>query len=410
VCCGKSHAPLAEYDAAWRVSKTEANYSDPIPRLWDWWAGPRWAVYRARCPDCGSWPVPNHHAGFQASKLYSPWPKDKPSDIATKWIAAQANEDLLQVWHNTQLGMPYRRRAGIEVEPDVLLARREVYAADVPDGVAVITIGMDSQGDRIELEVVGWGYDEESWSLGYEVFDGDQESTKFWEPVREYLTRRWLRADGVPFVAMAAAVDSGGNHTQAVYNFCRENAGLLQGGVHAIKGASERSGQRSPVWPPIRKARKGKSGGFRPVMIGTNAAKDSISSRLLITEPGPGYMHFPAWWDRSRFDQLTAERLIPKNVGGWMFRVWQPRPGRSNEALDCRVYSYAALSALQHRGMKLNAFAETVGASRSNPLVLLGTPEAERIDELRKRRASVPVVPAWMVPARRRVISRGNRL
>jgi phage terminase large subunit GpA-like protein len=419
VCCGKSHSPLAEYDAAWRANATAVGtgpaevvtprettglqkspaQSNQVTQIWDWWEGPRWAVYRARCPECGSWPVPNHHAGFQASKLYSPWPKDRPSDIATKWIAAQANEDLLQVWWNTQLGLPYRRKAGIEVEPDVLLARREVYRADVPDGVAVITIGIDSQGDRIELEVVGWGYDEESWSLAYEVFDGDQESPKFWEPVRDYLTRRWLRADGVPFVAMAASIDSGGHHTQAVYNFCRDNAGLLQGGVHAIKGASERSGQRSPVWPPLRKARKARTGGFRPVMIGTNAAKDSISSRLLIAEPGPGYMHFPAWWDRSRFDQLTAERLIPKRVGGWMFRVWQPRPGRSNEALDCRVYAYAALCALMHRGMKLNAFADQAGASRNNPLVLLGTTEAERIDEDRRRAAPVPVTPPWMIQA-----------
>jgi phage terminase large subunit GpA-like protein len=411
-CCGKSHSPLAEYDAAWRAELPGEKIASlfALSQLWDWWAGPRWAVYRARCPECGCWPVANHHAGFQASKLYSPWPKDRPVDIATKWIAAQANEDLLQVWWNTQLGLPYRRKAGVEVEPDLLLARREVYKADVPDGVAVITVGIDSQGDRIELEIVGWGYDEESWSLAYEVFDGDQENPKFWQPVRDYLTRRWLRADGVPFVALAACIDSGGHHTQAVYNFCRDNAGLLQGGVHAIKGASERSGQRSPVWPPLRKARKGKTGGFRPVMIGTNAAKDSISSRLAIAEPGPGYMHFPAWWDRTRFDQLTAERLIPKRVGGWMFRVWQPRPGRSNEALDCRVYAYAALCALVHRGLKLNIVAATVGATRTNPLVLIGTAEAERIDADRRRSAPVPIVPAWMAPVRRRVRSRGIRL
>lgn len=411
-CCGKAHSPLADYDASWRAGSNGEKPasllvrnridSESISTLWDWWAGPRWAVYRARCPECGSWPVPNRHAGFQASKLYSPWPKDRPSDIAAKWIAAQANEDLLQVWWNTQLGLPYRRKAGIEVEPDVLLARREVYPADIPDGVAVLTIGIDSQGDRIELEAVGWGYDEESWSIAYEVFDGDQETPAFWEPVREYLTRRWLRADGVPFVAMAACIDSGGHHTQAVYNFCRANSGLLQGGVHAIKGASERSGQRSPVWPPIRKARKSKGDGFRPVIIGTNAAKDSISARLLINEPGPGYMHFPAYWDRARFDQLTAERLIPKRVGGWVFRVWQPRVGRSNEALDCRVYAYVALCALMHRGMKLNAFADQVGATRNNPLVLLGTPEAERIDDIRRRSAPVPVTPPWMMPRPRR--------
>lgn len=406
-CCGKHQQPLAAYDTAWRGGAAE-----PVDEIWEWWAGPRWAVYRVRCSSCGRRAVDNQHAGFQAGKLYSPWLKDRPADIAKKWIAAQGNEDALQVWWNTQAGLPYRRKAGVHVETDTLMARREVYAAEVPDGVAVITVGGDSQGDRSELEVVGWGRDEESWSLAYEVFDGDQETPKFWEQIREFLTRRWLRADGVPFTASSACFDSGGNHTQAVYRFCRENASLLPGGVHAIKGVSERTGQRSPVWPPLRKARRFKSASFRPVMIGTNAAKDSISARLLIDEPGAGYMHFPAWWDKVRFDQLTAERLVPKRIGGWLSRIWQPLPNRSNEALDCRVYAYAALCGLQHRGWKLNAIADQVGAGRRTPIVLLGSPEADRMIEMREQARPVPVIPPWMAARtpQRRVRSSGIRL
>lgn len=371
-CCGTRHSPLDDYDAAWRAG-------GGVDDLWDWWVGDRWAVYRAKCRICGTWKVSNHHAGFQAGKLYSPWQKDRPADQADKWLAAKGDEDLLKVWWNTQQGVVYRRRAGKEIDPSALMARREVYPAEVPGGVAVITIGADTQGDRVELEVVGWGRDEESWSIAYEVIEGDPERPEFWARVRDFITRRWLKADGTPFVAGAACFDSGGNHTQAVYQFCRANAGLLRGGVHAIKGGSERSGTRSPVWPPSRAAKRLRTDSFRPIIVGTNAAKDTISARLIISEPGPGFMHFPATWDKVRFDQLTAERLTMKRVGGHTYRVWQPRPDRTNEALDCRVYAYAALCSLFHRGLRLNAMADELKADRVSPVILAGTPEADRV-------------------------------
>lgn len=402
LCCGARHSPLDAYDVAWRADGA----TDPVAAVWDWWAGDRWAVYRAKCPTCGRRAVSNTHAGFQAGKLYSPWQKDRPADQAEKWLAAKGNEDLTKVWWNTQQGQVYRRRAGKEIDPGALLERREVYPAEVPGGVAVITIGADTQDNRVELEVVGWGRDEESWSLGYEVFEGDPEKPEFWAPIREYLTRKWIRADGSAFTASTACFDSGGHHTQAVYQFCKANAVLLRGGVHAIKGESERSGTRSPVWPPARKAKRQKTDSQRPVIIGTNAAKDTISARLTISAPGPGYMHFPATWDRVRFDQLTAERLTMKRIAGRQFRVWQARNDRTNEALDCRVYAYAGLCGLMHRGLKLNATADDVGADRRTAVILASSPEADR---MRANLAAVPIVPKIQpaVAARSRVRSRG---
>ncbi|CAK0752943.1 hypothetical protein CCP2SC5_1960001 [Azospirillaceae bacterium] len=37
------------------------------------------------------------------------------------------------------------------------MARRERWGLSLPVGVAVLTAGVDVQGDRIELQVVGWG-------------------------------------------------------------------------------------------------------------------------------------------------------------------------------------------------------------------------------------------------------------
>lgn len=357
-CCGEWQTPLDHYDAAWRAGSDEAH-----DVVWDWWASNRWAVYRARCRHCGQWAVPNTHAGFQASKLYSPWARDRPAAIARKWVAAQGFEDRLQPWWNTQMALPYKRNTGKTMSPDTLLDRREVWAAEVPDGVGVITIGVDVQDYRVELETVGWGRDEESWSIAYEVIDGEFHDPKVQAALDRLIQRQWLRADGRPFVATATCIDSGGHHTEAVYAFAKARLGQR---VWAIKGESARGGQRNPVWPTKRPTSRTKKS-FRPVILGVNAAKDAIRSYLGRDKPGPGYMHFTVDRDVNYFAQLTSEQIEIKAVSGQKYRVWVLPAGRANEALDCRVYAYAALHGLMHFGMGLNREADKAGAVATIP-------------------------------------------
>ncbi|MCU4119311.1 phage terminase large subunit family protein [Variovorax sp. N23] len=347
--CGARHSPLDEYEAAWRDGQ------DAVEKVWDWWESGRHAVYRAKCPDCGAWAVDNEHAGFQASKLFSPWQKDKPSDIATKWIAAKGDPDKEQAWWNTQMGLPHRPHAGKELRMEALLARCELWPNEIPTGVGVATAGIDVQDYRVEIEVVGWGRNEESWSIDYEVIDGEFSDPKTQAALDRYLRKIWRGDNGRAFEVMAACIDSGGHHTQAVYEFCKARIGRR---VWAIKGESARNGQRSPVWPTKRPSSRNKAT-YRPVILGVNAAKDTIRARLLLDAPGSGafpagYMHFPADRDMNYFMQLTAERSIVKSVAGSRYRVWEQIPGRANEALDCRVYAYGALCGLLHFGLKLN--------------------------------------------------------
>src|SRR5260364_416091 len=56
----------------------------------------------------------------------------------------------------------------------------------------------------------------------------------------------------------------------------------------------------------------------------------------------------------------TARGALGAQGGGRRFRVWELRPGRANEALDCRVYAYAALCGLLHLGLKLNRRADEI--------------------------------------------------
>lgn len=331
------------------------NGQDPrVTRNWDFDLSRK--VGYACCVTCGQRAVPNTHAGFTASKLYSPhinMPK-----LAAKWIEAEQDIESKQAFYNTQLAMPYKTDATKEINAKSLSSRNENWIA-VPNEVLVITCGVDVQsgGDgsvgRLECEVVGWGIGEESWSLGYHTFTGDPAKPGIWNELDELLLSTLEREDGRKMRILGTCIDSGGHNTEDVYKFCLGRVGR---NIWAIKGASDRLGQWLPVWPASgmrSKRRRRKAGGsrlagerYRPVIIGVNAAKEAIRQRLMIKEHGPGYCHFPAGRPAGYFDQLTAERLVTERKGGFMLRRWELASHRANEALDVRVYAYAALQGL----------------------------------------------------------------
>ncbi|WP_407208232.1 terminase gpA endonuclease subunit, partial [Citrobacter freundii] len=143
------------------------------------------------------------------------------------------------------------------------------------------------------------------------------------------------------------------------------------------KGESAVGGKRSPVWPNKRTSARTRRT-FRPIIIGVNAAKDSIRSRLHIENSGPGYMHFSVDRDLVYFSQLTAERLVIKESGGQRYSTWELPKGKANEALDCRVYAYAALCGLFHMGLKLNTRASIIEAEPSRVLLEPSTQPVEK--------------------------------
>lgn len=79
--------------------------------------------------------------------------------------------------------------------------------------------------------------------------------------------------------------------------------------------------------------------------MGVDAAKDIIYKRLKIEETGPGYCHFPMY-EPEYFEQLASEKIVFTYSKGFPTRKFVSTRAR-NEALDCRVYAYAAYVGLQ---------------------------------------------------------------
>ena len=294
---------------------------------------------RVRAIKKGEWRADkpfNGKAGFHLNEFYSPW--RKLSDIVQDFIDAKDDPEKLKTWVNTCLGETWED-AGETLEASDLEKRTEDYTKIPKDGL-ILTAGVDTQDDRLEVEITAWGKGEESWLIDYIRIYGDPDQPEVWQQLDDILASDYLHESGARLNISAMCIDSGGHKTQAVYEYGRKR--YLQK-VYIIKGVG---GENIPIVGAQSKVKCGKSKKTVKLFpVGVDQAKGTIYGRLRISTFGSGYMHFPRKCDSEYFDSLTAEKLQTKFSKGFAKRVWTKIRAR-NEALDCRVYSYAALKIL----------------------------------------------------------------
>lgn len=267
--------------------------------------------------------------GFHINELYSPWVRF--SEIVASFLEAKPMPETLQVWVNTALGETWEEDSE-KFEPDDLQARAEPYERP-PDAVLYLTCQVDVQDDRLEALVDGWGLGYESWTIEHRVFFGDPALSEIWKRLDEFLLRTWEREDGTKLRISCVVIDSGGHFTDEVYKFCRPRYGRR---VYAIKGVG---GVGRPIVSRPTKSNRQHCPVFS---IGVDTAKDLLFSRMGISRPGPGYLHFHEKLDEEFFSQLTAEERREKYVQGHKTHYYYQRRAR-NEALDLKVYGLAAI-------------------------------------------------------------------
>lgn len=309
------------------------------------------------CPECGcissenemksqeaKWIAQNPDAyqngvrSFWINAFISPWMKWEK--IVLRFLQAEDDPQKLQVVYNTLFGETWQDEEEAEGEEE-LLERREVYEAELPDGVLCLTCGVDTQANRLEYEVVGYGREEESWGIKKGVIPGKPDEDSTWEMLDEIIDKTWTFKNGKGLKISLTFVDSGGLYTQDVYMQCRKRKNKR---VFAIKGANKAD---TPFINPPKQTKiivQEKFVGMTWLYyIGVDSGKEKIMSNLHVKEAGKRYCHFPVnedrGYDEEYFTQLLSERVVYKN-NKW---VWEKVPGRRrNEALDCRNYANAA--------------------------------------------------------------------
>ena len=285
--------------------------------------------------------------GFWLDGLNSLFPPkrgfdSKPHQWATEFLQAKhGGPDSLKVWTNTFRALCWEELAE-SVEWELVQERAETYEVHpLPERVLLLTLAADVQGDRIELEWVGWGDDFESWGLGYKVLQGDTKRPEVWEKFASEIMKEWRHPVYGPMKMARGFVDEG-FLTEQVRKFCLS---FLSRGIdlYPCKGIP-RSGVTEPELVS-RNARRKQSGTLAPTYnIGGTRAKRYVYGYLLQPTPGPKTMHFPEGngYDDVYYQMLTAEKVKTRYSYGQPYKVFDLPSGHRNEALDIRCYNYAA--------------------------------------------------------------------
>lgn len=277
------------------------------------------------------------------------------SSIVLKYLNAIGNTRKLQVVYNTCFGLLWEDRGDLEDE-DSLMGRRDVEAyglqeggtpIELPDGVLVLTAGVDTQDNRMEYEVVGHGHFGETWGIEKGIVMGRPDDDETWAKLDEVLFNRVFRfADGLGLPVSLTFVDQGGHFSGEVRLACHDR---IRKKVFAIMGSKNHD---APYTKPPKEQKimiqEQYIGTCWMYEIGVDAGKQRIMDNLRVQTPGPNYCHFPRRDDygSSYFAGLLSERLEydASKKQPW---VWKKIPGHErNEALDCRNYAMAAFKAL----------------------------------------------------------------
>jgi terminase, large subunit len=282
------------------------------------------------------------HIAFHVWTAYSPaatW-ASLVDDFLTAYEKAQAGDiTKLKVFTNTTLGLPW----AVEMEKtdaEQLKERAEPYAfGTVPKGALLLLASCDTQDNRIEVAMRGYGRGCETWLVDYRIFYGNPLEEQVWQDLAEYLWEtEFVHERGTVLRTYAASIDTQGHCTQAVYSFvhAQTRAGRK---VFALRG---RSGKEKHIKDGVSRVDidwRGKTlkKGLLLWQVGTNLAKDLIYGRLQITRPGPGYMHFSKDASDEFFKQMAGEARVERATAGGKESRWTALRKRV-EAWDCTVY------------------------------------------------------------------------
>ena len=303
--------------------------------------------------EAGKWiataPFTNH-AGFHIWAAYSYNPNSTWKDIAKNFNKVKNIPEKHQTFVNLVRGWEWEEDVSQLVDYSSLQKRSEkLDGYDMPEWVSTIVIGADTQDDRIEFEVIGYGEGETSFGISYKRIFGDLTTTIFWDKLLNLmLNKKYKREDGVLLDVSLVCIDSGGHFTDEVYKFSKRKPYK----IIPIKGASV-AGK-----PIITVPKKKNRSGVKLAMIGTDTAKDVVYGRYKINDPDS--MGYCSWiksneYDTDYFRMLTAAKKVRKYRGGKPYHVWETPKSQSDEASDCRVYGLAAIRYLQqYAGLDLS--------------------------------------------------------
>ncbi|MBB3642600.1 phage terminase large subunit family protein [Variovorax atrisoli] len=369
------------------LSRLEAKYEDSdqrqyhvpcphcdhrFPLTWEsftWAVGVDGKVTRAwvTCPECGA-DIDEHHKdrmvdaghwvprhphrklrGYRANFLYYRFALGpRWAQMAQAWLDAQGDLAKLKTFVNDRRAEAWEDPAMRAVKHNAIADRAEPYRLrHAPLGVVIVTAGVDTQDNRLAVQIVGWGKGMAFWVLDYIELMGDPADDAVWVSLTELLNQPIAHDCGATLRVEAVAIDMGGHRTEAVKNYVRQRLTrrpmAIYGAVHNNAPVLGKGKMADVDW----RGRNDKRG-VMTHQVGTVAIKHWLFGRLSTDADRAAdqrLTHFSDELDASYFTGLVSETYNPgKNR-------FEKRRGARNEPLDTWDYAYAAT---HHQELRLH--------------------------------------------------------
>jgi phage terminase large subunit GpA-like protein len=95
-------------------------------------------------------------------------------DLVRMWIDAQNDPARLKTFINDRLAEPWEDPAMRAVKHNLIADRAEPWPLrKAPAWVLAVTVGIDTQDNRLAVHIIGWGRGMASWTLDYIELPGD---------------------------------------------------------------------------------------------------------------------------------------------------------------------------------------------------------------------------------------------
>jgi len=279
------------------------------------------------------------HRSFRLPEFYSPitrW-----GELADKFLKATAKAKLgdfgqLHNYINSSLAQPWDNEQNASRNVDQLIALQDFTRPEgvVPDGAIGLTIGIDTQGSYFECTIRAWLPEDAGSGLVLHKVLPD------WESIVTIMNAEFPSQDGTKIYKISGGlIDSGGDKTHEVYDFCRKNKNLR---LKPSKGLRTQAGRIE--YTRLDKYPNGKpmNNGLKLVKVNTTYWKDLLAGKisLLVDEAGAFKLH--ANVDENYLKHMVAEYRNSKGI-------WTCPKHKKNESWDTEVLSLVVFDML---GMK----------------------------------------------------------
>ncbi|MCG7850923.1 MAG: phage terminase large subunit family protein [Methanosarcinaceae archaeon] len=293
-------------------------------------------------------PINIEYRSYQISNLMSPvmfypWKQVMQEFCETEWgqKITKFKNFVIDV-----LGEPWESRSEKKSWKEVKDRAEKYKKGEIPEGGLVVTGGADVQKNRIELQLVAWGADMESWVFDYVTFFGETESKNnpVWIDFETFARSKRYKLKGITLPIALTGVDSGYNPKKET----RDNDISIEHVVYEIvarnhtKMISCRGNDK--IKDTILKEERVKrmSPLKRRYDVAVDELKDEIYVKLDFAPDSVGRIHFTKELGDEYFKGLLSEVYAELEPGKWGWKKIYER----NEPLDTYILARAAAERL----------------------------------------------------------------